>query len=349
MNQRSKTIGALALALLLAGCGDKSGEAKTEAGKTEVAADGGESKTEAGAGEAGAGAGAEAGAGEAGAAGQSGDLKSMLGWLTPEAMAVSYDRLGQRLDPAVLSVVYALPPKAADLLEERKTLDEALDVVFDGDAEPGNWLRDDTLGFTVVLSSTPYFLRPLKDPGSDPAAMLEQGGFTKNVVEDTEVWLPDGAFPWRVAVLEGGLVAFVPADIPGAGLEPLMAAKEQPESPIETQMVTLLDQDPAIELTLLTGGPLVHLDVDQHIATVQFALRSLGSPGRTGAGYDGQVVMATTGDPHEAARQLNERKYPEENAQVQGLIAAVQFVPGEGAVTGRMQFDGDQLKHFLLR
>ena len=159
----------------------------------------------------------------------------------------------------------------------------------------------------------------------------------------------------RAFFLPGHLVGSGPAGYTAAiyagraGLEPLMAAKEQPESPIETQMVALLDQDPAIELSLLTGGPLVHLDVDQHIATVQFALRSLGSPGRTGAGYDGQVVMATTGDPHEAARQLNERKYPEENAQVQGLIAAVQFVPGEGAVTGRMQFDGDQLKHFLLR
>jgi len=275
-----------------------------------------------------------------------GELAQLLTWLSPDALAVSYDRLEQKLDPAVVSVVYALPPKTAVLLEQRALLDEGLDVVFDteGDGAATSWLQGHSLGFTIALSTTPFFLRPLSQPAAEVEPFLD-AAMTKNSFDGTDVWLPRGAFPWRIALLEGDLAAFIPVDIPGAGLEPLLRAREQPPSAVETQLIAALEQDPNIRLTLLSGGPLLHFDVDDPIAQVQFALRRIDGA----KGYEGQIVLAPTGDLHACAKQLTEREHPEENQQVQALIAAVQFTPTEDMVVGRLVIEDTQLKHFLRR
>lgn len=290
---------------------------------------------------------AETGAGEDGAepaAKQS--ATALLSWLPPDAQSVAYDRLDERLDPAVVAVVFGLPPTAADLLEERKILDEALDISLDGDAEPENWLGPKSLAFTVALSKTPYFLRPLSKPASEVGPLLADAGFTKNTgSEDIELWLPRGAFPWRIALLDDELAAFVPADIPGTGLEPLTGGQEAEPSPVEQQLAEALDKNPAIRLTLVSAGPMLHYDVKDPVAQIQFALmQPLGAKG-----YEGEIVLASGGDVDEATNQLNARKHPEENQQVQALIGAVNFVVSEGMVTGRLSIADDQVKHFLDR
>jgi hypothetical protein len=350
----------LGAALALAGC--KGEQAKSEGsgepeGKAAAAAEGGDAaKAE---GEA-----KDEAEPSSAATAQGDELDRLFVWLSPEPIAVAYDRLAERLDPSVVAVVFSIPPMAADLLDERATLDEGLDVVFDGEAEPGNWLGDTSLAFTVALSKAPYFIRPLTKPHDEVAGLLEQGGFTKNTIDEVEVWLPGGSFPWRGALLEGDVAAFIPVDVPGAGLEPLgagpggSAAKGGAEetgggegggtsagASIKAELSEALS-DKSIELVLVSGGPLVHFDVRQPIAQVQFALRKVSGPQ---VSYEGQIRLQPTGDPDEVATDLHASTHPEENQQVQALIGAVEFVIEQGGVVGRLAITPDQLKHFVDR
>src|SRR5690606_17830583 len=128
---------------------------------------------------------------------------------------------------------------------------------------------------------TPYILRPLSKPMAEVGPLLEQG-FSKNTVDGVDIWLPGGSFPWRVALLEGDIAAFIPVDAAGTGLEPLTTASKAEDSAVEAQLAQTLRGDPRFELLLIAAGPLVHLDVMQPVAQVQFALR------RMDATYEGQ-------------------------------------------------------------
>jgi hypothetical protein len=287
------------------------------------------------------------------------ELDRLLAWVPNEPFAVAYHRLGKRLDPATLAVVFGIPPKAGHVLDERGTLDDALALVFEGESEVSNWLAPTSFAFTVALSRSPYFVRPLSKPAAEVGPLLQRAGFTNNTIDGVELWLPSGSFPWRIALLEGDVAAFIPIEVPGAGLEPLVPSDEAdtegpPEAAppnsaktmVEAELRRTLTDDPMIELVLISSGPLVHFDVAQPIAQVQFALRR--SPGET-PGYEGQIVLTPTGDADECANDLRARKYPEENQQVQALLTSVEFVVIEGAVIGRLAIAPDQLKHFLLR
>jgi hypothetical protein len=307
------------------------------------------------------------------------ELDRLLAWMPGEPHAVSYDRLKERLDPEVLEVVFGIPPKAGHLLDERGNLDEAFALVFEGEGETSKWLAPPSFSFTISLSRSPYFLRLLSKPAAEVAPLLVSAGFTKNTIDGVEVWLPSGSFPWRIALLEGDVVAFIPIDVPGAGLEPLLqgrqaaapvedagtaSADETGAAPaedtgaapaedasaakavVEAELRRALTDDPMIELVLISSGPLVHFDVDQSIAQVQFALRRIAA---NAPGYEGQIVLMPVSDPDECANDLRARKHPEENQQVQALLAAVEFSVIEGAVIGRLAISPDQLKHFLLR
>lgn len=275
------------------------------------------------------------------------ELDQLLAWLSPEPLAVAYDRMAERLDPRIVEVVFAIPPKAADLLDERGTLDEGLDIVFDGEAEASNWLGPTSLAFTVALSKTPYFLRPLTKPAAEVGPLLELGGFAKTTFEDVEVWLPDGSFPWRIALLDGEVAAFIPVDLPGAGLEPLNKAKKREASAVETELARALTEDGMIELVLFSAGPLVHFDMRQTIAQVRFTLFKISTGSK--ASYEGQIQLTPSGDPDEAADSLRARSLPEENQQIQALVSSVEFQVVAGAVVGRLAITPDQIKHFLDR
>jgi hypothetical protein len=284
------------------------------------------------------------------------ELDRLLAWIPNEPLAVAYDRLIKRFDPATLEVVFGIPPKAGHLLDERGTLDHALALVFEGESEASKWLAPTSFAFTIAISRSPYFVRPLSKPAAEVAPLLQSAGFTKNTIDGVELWLPSGSFPWRIAIVgsevEGKVAVFVPIDVPGAGVEPLVpdesaAAPGSAKAMVEAELRRALIDDPLIELVLIGSGPLVHFDVEQPIAQVQFALRRV-SGGNT-PGYEGQIVLTPTGDPDECANDLRARKYPEENQQVQTLLASVEFVVTQGAVIGRLSVPPDQLKHFLLR
>lgn len=312
---------------------------KSDADKAKAEAKDGGDQAEAEAGDA------KAEAGEAAEAEQkSPEIDRFVAWLPKDVLAASYDRLGERFDPDTVAVVFGVPPKAADLLDERKVLDESLEIVLSEEALAADWLADSTMAFTTPLSNTPYFLRSLTKAPAEVEPLLEGSGFTKHTGEETgadrDVWLPSGAFPWRIVLLDEHSVAFIPADIPGTGLEPLLSAQGQANSQIEDEMTKALGEDPGIRLVLLSGGPLISYDLHASIAQVQLVLRK--SPDE---GLAGQIVLAPTGDLSEAINELNERDHPEENAQVQALIKGVAFQPLEGMAVGQLVLSRDQLKH----
>jgi hypothetical protein len=280
------------------------------------------------------------------------ELDRLLAWMPHEPLAVAYDRLGKRLDPAILAVVFGIPPKAGNLLDERGTLDDALALVFEGDSEAGRWMAPTSFAFSVALSRSPYFVRPLSQPAAEVQPLLQGAGFTENTIDGVALWLPSGSFPWRIALLEGDVAAFIPIDVPGAGLEPLVRGREadtanSAKSVVDAELRRTLTDDPMIELVLISSGPLIHYDVKQAIAQVQFALRRI--PAGNTPGYEGQIVLTPTGDPDECANDLRARKYPEENQQIQTLLAGVQFEIIERSVIGRLMIEPEALKHFLLR
>ena len=302
------------------------------------------------------------------------ELDRLLKWIPDEPTAVAYDRMGQRLDPATLGVVFGIPPKAAHLLDERDTLDEALPLVFEGETDASTWLAPTSFAFTISLTRSPYFVRILSKPAAEVGKILAAAGFTMNTIDGVELWLPSGSFMWRIALLEGDVAVFIPVDVPGAGLEALIPHADGDETGetggetggeaggengepqpagatakqvVETELRRALTEDPMIELVLIASGPLAHLDVALPIAQVQFALRRTTVTGDPA--YEGRVVLAPTGDADECANALRARKYPEENQQVQTLIAGVEFVVIEQTVMGRLEIPPDQVKHFLSR
>jgi hypothetical protein len=340
MTMRTATIAALVLAL--SGC--KRDEVEPQAESTAAV----EPTTEPAAGEPETEATPEAA--------NSTELDRLLAWMPSEPHAVAYDRLGKRFDPATLDVVFGIPPKAGHVLDERGTLDDALALAFEGDSDASNWLAPTSFAFTIALSRSPYFVRPLSKPAAEVATLLQSAGFTENTIDGVELWLPSGSFPWRIALVgnevegKGKVAAFIPIDVPGAGLEPLVHGEAAPgtaKAMVEAELRRALTDDPMIELVLIASGPLVHFDVTHPIAQVQFALRRVS--GGTTPGYEGQIVLTPIGDPDECANELRARKYPEENQQIQTLLAGVVFEVIEGAVVGRLAIPPDQLKHFLLR
>jgi hypothetical protein len=277
-------------------------------------------------------------------------LVRLLSWLPSDTLAVSFDRMPTRWDPTVISAVFALPPKAAALLDERRLLDEGLAQAFEGESGTPDlgWLGPQSLAFTLPIIRHAYVVRPLLRPASELESTFTAAGFMREEIEGKVVWLPKGAFPWRMAILDEQTIAFVPVD-PGAGIQTLIDAAAAPPSPVETQVADALSKDPMIELTLLAAGPLLHYDTDAAISQIQFALRRPGP----NAGHEGLVVLMPDGDVDECANQLRARSSPEENQQVQALIAAVQFTPEPSLqppqVIGRLTIAPDQLKHFVER
>jgi hypothetical protein len=277
-------------------------------------------------------------------------LVRLLSWLPSDTLAVGFDRMSGRWDPTVISAVFALPPKAAALLHERRLLDEGLAQAFEGESGTADlaWLGPQSLAFTLPNIRRAYLVRPLLRPASELEAIFGAAGFMREELEGKQVWLPKGAFPWRLVILDEQTIAFVPAD-PGSNIQTLIDAAAAPASAVETQVADALGKDPMIELTLLAAGPLLHYDTDAAINQIQFALRRPGIDG----GYEGLVVLIPDGDVDECANQLRERTSPEENQQVQALIAAVQFIPeptmNPPQVVGRLTITADQLKHFIER
>ncbi len=264
---------------------------------------------------------------------------ALLDWLDPDAVAIVYTKMAHTVDADAFATAFAVPPKLARMLRDVPAVDEALDAISDpGDPRPGQWLGPEAVASTSVVSSGTYVLRPLLQPRAEVEALLERAGMTADTIEGFTVYLHRGAFPWKVAFLTDTVVAFVPVKEIGTGLSPLTAGRDLPPSEAETELRTVLDEDPGTALEAFAAGPLLHLDLGQDLA--QYAVRARPFQ-RTG--LEVEVRLAPIEDPMAAAGTLGDRDLSLETDALAALAKKVAFTVEGPVVVGRLQMPATEV------
>lgn len=260
------------------------------------------------------------------------DHAALLAWMDPDAVSVGYVGLPRSMRGEAVAVIYALPPRAEDLLTAVTDLDHALEAVREPEDPPvASWLGTEALVTTGRLARRPTVLHPLTAPREQVVARLEAIGLRRQEIDAFEVWEPERVFPYKVALLDDRVAAFIPASEPGSGLPPLAAARDMPPSDVESQLSTLLDGSDAPAVALFAAGPMLHLDLTADVLAVRFELR------RRGSGYDGQVALQLDGDPAAAVATLEARLAPEQGDFVQQLVQRAAYDTDGPMVTGRLE------------
>jgi hypothetical protein len=268
-----------------------------------------------------------------------GPAAGMLQWLDPEAVTVMWVDLPQEVDADVLATVFAMPPKIARMLRDARRVDSALDAVLDPSSpRPSEWLAQEAIASSSVVSSGTYVLRTMTKPAAQVQAILEKAGMQRDEAEGIAMFLPQGPFPWKVAFLDDTVVAFIPVKEIGTGLSPLTAGRDFPPSPVERQLQQVLAEKPAPLLELYAAGPLLHLDLGQDVQ--QFELRVVPWQGK---GMDAQLVLHPMHDADKASSALQARELDLETDRVQSLAKRVAFAVEGTAVTGRLQLTADDV------
>lgn len=268
-----------------------------------------------------------------------GTAASLLAWLDPEAVSVMWVDLPPEVDADTLATVFAMPPKLARMLRDVQEVDDALDSVLDPSSpRPADWLSQEALASSSVVSSGTYVLRTLQKPAAEVQPILEQAKMERDEIEGLAVFTPQGPFPWKVAFLDESVIAFIPVKEIGTGLSPLTAGRDLPASAVEKQLEMVLANQPPPALELYAAGPLLHLDLGQDI--VQFEFRIVPLPGN---GLDAQVVLHPADDADKAASALQERELDLETDRIQALAKRVAFTVEGPAVLGRLQLGPDDV------
>lgn len=257
----------------------------------------------------------------------------LLEWLDPDAVSVVFSRIDPSIDTDAFSMVFALPPKIERMLRDIQGVDHALDAVLDPEApRPSEWLGPHALGAASVVSSGTYVVRPMTAPVAEVEAHLLGAGMQKTDVEGFPVFVPRGPFPWKVVFLEDDVAGFVPVKEIGSGLSPLTAGRDLPPSALETEIRTVLSQDPDAVLDIYAGGPLLHLDLGQDIAQLGVHTRRFQQ-----GGLDVEVRMQPVDSAEQARTSLQSRDLLLETDQVQALAKRVAYTVEGNVVTGRLQ------------
>lgn len=268
-----------------------------------------------------------------------GGAASMLAWLDPEAVTVMWVDLPAQVDADLLATVFAMPPKIARMLRDARGVESALDAVLDPSSpRPSEWLSDETLASSSVVSSGTYVLRTLTKPAADVQAILEKSGMQRDEAEGMAIFMPDGPFPWKVAFLDDVVIAFIPVKEIGTGLSPLTAGRDLPPSAVEKQLEQVLANNPPPLLEVYAAGPLLHLDLGQDVQ--QFELRMVPWQGK---GMDAQLVLHPSQDADAAADALQARELDLETDRVAALAKRVAFTVEGPAVLGRLQLTADDV------
>lgn len=265
-------------------------------------------------------------------------VAALAAWLDPATTSAAFSRGDHAMDPYVIATVFALPPRAADLLKTPSRIDAGMEATLGEDKIKG-LLGPESLVFTPPAASGHYVLRPLLKPKAEFEALLDAEGLQREEAEGFNVYRSAGAFGWKIVALDEGIVAFIPAQEIGTGLSPLTAGRDMPPAGLEREFTRVLHEKPELFLTLHAGGPMLHLDVSAKIAMTQLGLHTQGS------NVMGQVVLQPMGDVDETANALEARSYPEENQQVQALVSAIAFTREADVVIGTLELTPTQLKH----
>jgi hypothetical protein len=264
----------------------------------------------------------------------------MLDWIDPDAVGVGFMRLPEDIDVTALSVVFALPPRAERVLLDVAGIVDDLDAIVLPDApRPTTWLGREALAMLPVMSAGTYVVRPITRPRAEVEQHLLAGGMEARNRDGFDMLFPTGAFPYKIAFLSDDLLAFIPVKEIGSGLSPLTAARDLPPSDLERELVSVLDRERDALLELYVQGPIIHLDLDQELAGVRFALRDWSR-----GGLDGSVLLQPVRDADKARDTLEKRELPHETNVLKALAGRVAFTVDANFVTGRLQLTADDVR-----
>lgn len=259
-----------------------------------------------------------------------GSALSLLDWLDPDAVLVAYGELPADIDVDAWSVVFALPPKLAGLLREVQQLPTILDEIAPPDAR-ARWRHPGALAFESRLYAGTYLLVRRQASEEDVATWLSSAGFHAQEAEGRPLYVPRGAFPWKIALLEPDVVAFIPVRALGVGFQPLSAGRDLPPSELETAIRERSSVEGSTVLQLFAAGPLLHFDLAQDLAQWVTITR------RWQRGLDVESQFVPTRDGLTAATELEARDLSLESDQIQRLASRVAYTVEGPTVLGRLQ------------
>jgi hypothetical protein len=266
-------------------------------------------------------------------------LSRVMQYLDPEARAVlvltKVDQFD--FDPETLGTVAALPPGATRLLEAAHRANTYLDPEETGHPK---WLASEMMVVTPGSGSKDYIVARRAGDEAQMKAALDELGLV--LADDLEppTWRSTKRFPFKVSKLDGDVIALISGDELGSGLDPLTAGRDLPPSEMRTELEKMLTSDANIELALHAGGPMLHLDASRDIAATQLGIRRDDA-----STLRAQVILQPVANPDGVAKELNERKHPEETQAVQELMKRLQFVVDKGVLVGELKLSADDLTH----
>lgn len=259
--------------------------------------------------------------------------RGVLGWCDPDARGAAYGNGTRGLDLAALATVFALPPRAREIALADAAVTAALATLDTAEGAPLTSVWGDRwVAFAPPLATAPFVVRELVQPVARLEASLVELGFKRSDQEGFPLLTSDGAFPWKVVILDAKSVAFVPRSEIGSGLTPLTAARDLPPSELSKQITTEAAEKDMVFTSYVTG-PMLHWDLSGDVFQAQFALREWQG------GLDGGVALIV-GEEHavgSGATTLHERPGVGETERVRELMRKVAFEPQGPAVTGRLQ------------
>ncbi len=274
-----------------------------------------------------------------------GGAEALLAWLDPDAVSMAYLQLPEALDAEAFASVFAMPPKAARLLQDGLGLDAEIDAVVDAEAGPArSWFGPATLVMQPRIATGAYVLRTLTRPREQVIAALVAAKMRQEVVEGFTVLVPEGALPRKVAFLTDEVVAFIPAREIGSGLGPLTAGRDLPPSETRRELTRVLTEEPAAALELYASGPLLHFDLDRDV--LQYAVRARSWQGR---GLDVELRLLPDGDTAAALATLEHRDLALEPDATKALADRVGYVQDGDFVEGRLQIPAEDLAALGVR
>jgi hypothetical protein len=263
---------------------------------------------------------------------------SLLQWLDPDAIAVAWVALPPDLDVDTFATVFAMPPKAAQLVQDVAGIDAALDAVLpEGRAQSSTWFGPESLAMSTRFGVGTYVLRRLVVPRATVQTALLGVRMREQEVDGFTMLVPEGPLPFRVVFLGDDVIGFVPAREIGSGLGPLTAGRDLPAGETERELGKVLEEAPDAPLELYAAGPLLHFDLGEDI--VQFAVRARKWQG----GLDVQTRLAPDGDAAAAATTLEARDVSLETGAVRALCERVAFTVDQNFVEGRLQLTREDM------
>ena len=275
------------------------------------------------------------GEGDAPAESATGTSGKLLRWLDPESVGATWVGRSHDLDADALATLYAVPPRAARMLRDIQFVDEGLGIVL-GTAEAKEWLRPEVLAMQPAVARGTYVLRLLDAPRSKIEEALAEHEMTESKVEGFSLWEPDGAFPWRILLLDEETLAMIPIQEMGSGIGPLTAGRDLPASMLEQELNKAIAAEPNLVLELFAEGPFLHMDISADVGVVRLSLRQW-----QGSGLDANVLLQPLGDPATAAEELEAREGAVENDAMRELIDRIAFSAEPPVVLGRLQIPAE--------